>query len=1547
MAAVLSYADWGYELPKLNHTSPDPQAVDMPVAIGESDGSFPELRLYGQKLSELGQIGTVPTLRHFPFEPTILEDPRNVIEGSRTYFLFGPANATVRQTPMQAALDTVYHTARTNIIENVGKPVSAVVMDRLQDVTSALAQTQSQAAQLTSTLAESTNTLAQRTGIATIDNAIVATMAPTIAVAETNSQDFQHSFTNMNHYVGQAGQQMLGTLQGGLAPLASVAEAVTAPVQRAVQVATGTAANVQYSFDAANLAILSPVASMASAMVQPAAAITRAALAPVASAALATADAISHAEVRTASNFAAQTLAPLRARVVEATNQAANQPLTGMFRPVIATAANGAARTAQPLVDAAGQGIAQSLASSIMNPRRNLLQLEELLPSPEDLELPVPEIFVNNPRESRNGAAGHQGQAATTEASTTDVRSSSPRIPQPEAGGIADLIPEINFNDGPSTTTSSSPSLPSRSHSAQATLASLLGNGDQSDQSLRLFYAQKDTPKASETHHGPLDELAMALAADPVGPLDMKHFQELTGQILDAPETPENPDLVAQLPSMSLPSSAASSAARQLPRPGGMNEFPLELPNINVVDAPASHQAAATSEAASDEEANPGSEASAESGDPLEELMQGPISINDADATPSTAAAHTEAATAAAGSTSTASSQKATSVKATGPTDAPKSAAATATPSAAKTASRPASMSILNFFGDLLPDFGSDDGPFPAKASPKPAATATAAASQTAISATPLEAKPASTSKSQTAISATPLEAKPASTSKSSQISIPLDGTDIFKNLPATVTFPVGSLLPPRGNSSASTTVQAQLGATSQTSSSATTPSASTSATLISDARHLRSNGTSVGKASKGPSSVGAMVPAAARPASLTGAEEPAAAVPTAKSGLPAGATTQKPVVDGPHVSPQLQALQAIEDQALAAKPTAATNKELQKGPTAASPVFMLGTLPLTPVNVPTPATASVPQPSPVRPAVEINPATAALPSQPTVTEKITMDASKTAPGMTQTADVTMMRNAQMAQLQKLEHGGAIQSPAPGQLSGPIQLGDKTNTHDTPAPVVPNQESHEAAARVAKQTYLSKQDILDRVAALRSSATGKSADLAHAPLGQAAPSSESASVVAKVAEANRMSQQDVLSRLMAVRDGASHKTLVMGPTAAVPAAQPAGMQKSVDTTHPHADSMAPSPATARKQESSAPKAITAIPSLAQLPQPQPSVTIAKLPSTAGAPAGTNPAALVFPGAPSGMMGLTLPAASHSQALAPTAALTAGASAQSSMPATLPVASHSQALSPTAAHTAGASAHSPMPGVPDGAAAMVVQPQSTGGGASQAFGPHTLLAVSPVRLSPTGAPMLAHPLFPGVTVPMASNVAAAPTVSQGPVVQVSKLEAVSVAHQQAVAQAKAMQDAYAQKVRLSKVLAPAAAPTGAATVVYAQTPSISKSLSHAGMLQSFYVETVLKETPAMGQEQVVDSLEADLQYEDPAAPSSAPLPAADPDDVLLPISAASPMMAEEVDAQDESFDYLNLDQQLEKAEEAAQTYSSQAEEAWSTHAAFPSGSSRSL
>lgn len=73
MAAVLRYADWGYELPALNHTVADANAVDMPVAIGESDGSYPELRGYGMKLSELGQIGTIPTLPHFPFEPSILE----------------------------------------------------------------------------------------------------------------------------------------------------------------------------------------------------------------------------------------------------------------------------------------------------------------------------------------------------------------------------------------------------------------------------------------------------------------------------------------------------------------------------------------------------------------------------------------------------------------------------------------------------------------------------------------------------------------------------------------------------------------------------------------------------------------------------------------------------------------------------------------------------------------------------------------------------------------------------------------------------------------------------------------------------------------------------------------------------------------------------------------------------------------------------------------------------------------------------------------------------------------------------------------------------------------------------------------------------------------------------------------------------------------------------------------------------------------------------------------------------------------------------------
>lgn len=76
MAAVLRYADWGYELPTLNHTVADENAVDKPVAIGESDGSYPELRGYGMKLSELGQIGTIPTLPHLPFEPSILEGGR-------------------------------------------------------------------------------------------------------------------------------------------------------------------------------------------------------------------------------------------------------------------------------------------------------------------------------------------------------------------------------------------------------------------------------------------------------------------------------------------------------------------------------------------------------------------------------------------------------------------------------------------------------------------------------------------------------------------------------------------------------------------------------------------------------------------------------------------------------------------------------------------------------------------------------------------------------------------------------------------------------------------------------------------------------------------------------------------------------------------------------------------------------------------------------------------------------------------------------------------------------------------------------------------------------------------------------------------------------------------------------------------------------------------------------------------------------------------------------------------------------------------------------
>lgn len=98
--------------------------------------------------------------------------PMNVIEGRRTPNIFGPANETVRQTPIQSALERAYHTVRSNVIENVGKPVTSMVMYRVSEVTDALAQPQSQAAQLSAALERSGNALATQTGLATLDTAI-------------------------------------------------------------------------------------------------------------------------------------------------------------------------------------------------------------------------------------------------------------------------------------------------------------------------------------------------------------------------------------------------------------------------------------------------------------------------------------------------------------------------------------------------------------------------------------------------------------------------------------------------------------------------------------------------------------------------------------------------------------------------------------------------------------------------------------------------------------------------------------------------------------------------------------------------------------------------------------------------------------------------------------------------------------------------------------------------------------------------------------------------------------------------------------------------------------------------------------------------------------------------------------------------------------------------------------------------------------------------------------------------------------------------------
>lgn len=70
---ALRYDSMGTDLPELNHTYYDPGAVDNPTSFTNGGGEWPETRIYGFKPSDMGQIGTIPTLAPVPFEPTLLE----------------------------------------------------------------------------------------------------------------------------------------------------------------------------------------------------------------------------------------------------------------------------------------------------------------------------------------------------------------------------------------------------------------------------------------------------------------------------------------------------------------------------------------------------------------------------------------------------------------------------------------------------------------------------------------------------------------------------------------------------------------------------------------------------------------------------------------------------------------------------------------------------------------------------------------------------------------------------------------------------------------------------------------------------------------------------------------------------------------------------------------------------------------------------------------------------------------------------------------------------------------------------------------------------------------------------------------------------------------------------------------------------------------------------------------------------------------------------------------------------------------------------------
>lgn len=569
----------------------------------------------------------------------------------------------------------------------------------------------------------------------------------------------------------------------------------------------------QYNFDANNAALLAPVAEFTStALLRPAAAMTRAAISPYANAALAGADAIAGNGLRNAGSLAASAMSPLRAGIQGAINL---PPLSAALGPVAS-----ALPTPQSGLVTGPNGIVRQIAETIGGPRRNLLQLASaLLPDPEDddaPELPLPRVRLVDDLESGSG---------------DEAAPASRTVPRPRAVRLPFMMA-------------------SEDSSAQTT-----DDESASGVAPKMMFARKGASKSSgDERRSPLDALAMAMATDPLQPM-AKSFQELTGQILDTPEGAEDPDTIAHLPSRVLPSMSR---------------------DVHVV--PAMGSAAEALPASKPAEAKPAQQESADSSDddPVDEAMSsGPIHFHDADED----AAQTEPAKPAStsedsGAVASAEADKEPSVEAK---------QSPASPAKASPASSSSSSGLSGLLNNLFPEINFDSGPR------KPS------------SASSSQATPKSGTAASKGSSVQPLAGLPGPHPSSSSTTLSLD--DLFS----------GNLFDGPSRSSSSTAAAA-----------ATQDSTAAPAAQKKQSAPAPSQKASAG----GASNIAATKPAGKGPAATS-------ALPTAATGAAGVLPSTMPTVtksQEPLVSPELQAIEQIEEQALGPNTPAAA-----KTPTAAA----------------------------------------------------------------------------------------------------------------------------------------------------------------------------------------------------------------------------------------------------------------------------------------------------------------------------------------------------------------------------------------------------------------------------------------------------------------------------------------------------------------------------------------------------------------------------------------------------------------------------------